>query len=145
MARPRGIRPAGSVEGAWRHLTSLGSRVYAIEDSNGNQIRVMDTYRDHGGIMATVYLSRYTHQSPIHYKRSTPDEKDGHSGMSVTVDNEFRDALLDRLGPVAADLFGRDESVAGQALQELANAPSDQLPVERAGNTSAPHAWPTKR
>jgi hypothetical protein len=123
-------------KGLYPGVKKDGAHVDAIQNSSGASIEVKRAFNDHGGIMATVFLARYTHQSPIHYRRSAPDEKDGHSSMSATLDSVFRGALAAALPGVPGDVFSRDRSKAAPMLKLLASAATDDFPVAELNNTT---------
>jgi hypothetical protein len=57
-------------KGLYPGVKNSGANVEMIENSSRATMQVEHAFKDHGGVMATVFLSRYTHQSPIHYRRS---------------------------------------------------------------------------
>src|SRR5690349_9836309 len=82
-------------------------------------------------MMPTVFLSRFTHQSGIHYRISAPDDAKGspHSSMSGTLDNVVRASVRGSLGDAADRLLSRDPKEARLALDPLAQLSSEDMLV----------------
>ena len=115
----------------------------------GSAIDIGGYFPDRGGTMPTIYLSRYAHQSGIHYRTEPPDEGGIRKTQGAAIERTFRAALgeyepvlkekktLAALGGKSEERIKKDEAIGDESPPITVNRVNEAI-------FDAAHGLPTK-
>jgi hypothetical protein len=91
--------------------------------TSSKRIAAFDYFEDRGGLMPTIYITKHTHLSGIHFRAERPDEGEGdtlRATQGASIHNVFTARMEDYAGVLKEP----------KQLAALAKATSDKQPVE---------------